>query len=153
VKPTLWRIIDADHASMLSAIAPVVFAGMAIGSHWFPEYDPAFFLKLAAVATPLCLAVLTTRVRAVRRVFREGEPTRATVTNITKYRDRGRIEYAFELGGKVVETGHAVHFNRAVKDLQVGQRVTVYARRDEPGDAYVAEIFDVSSAPAFVGRP
>lgn len=140
-RPSISRILWVDYGAFIGAITPL--ATIAVGLLLlFTQPDGLTFapwLMLAGVV--IGGAVLLWRYRLISSVFEEGEAVSGAITNVSFFRDRGRVEYVYTYQGQKLVSGNAVHRVRQSEALTQGQTVTVLVDRSNPKRAFVRELY------------
>jgi hypothetical protein len=139
--PRLTRIIQVDYLSQMAAIFILVIWAMQAGITvlQLEGFSDFIFLALAvSIASPL---VLLWRYITIRAVFSEGTSVAGIISNVSFFRDRGRISYIYTYGGQKYECGNAVSKGRFTTALSQGQAVTVVVDENNPKRAFVRELY------------
>jgi hypothetical protein len=144
MKPLFTKIICTDWPALFCFIAiPMIWLiGMA-----FPYIRPsAHFdrIQLLSIALPITLVAfgfLVWRVVRIRRLFRLGQTIEATITRVRLVRDRGRVEFAYDLAGSQYSSWTPVHKNTAVLSLFEGQRVQGLIDPSQPTLAIIQHLY------------
>ena len=148
---SLSRIVKTDWPALAAAwgvpiflvvtwVHPVFFRSTkpAASPHWL-------FLFVGLPFACACLAVLLWRVIRILGLFRRGVPAVGTITALRLAKDRGRLEFSYEVEGTIHETWQPVHQSRDVLALEPGQQVAVLV---SPGDSSVAVVRHLFETPA-----
>ena len=146
---SLTRIIKTDWPALAAAWgAPMFLAVTWLHPMLFrsskPAASPHWLLLYIGMPFGLaCLAVLGWRVSRILGLFRHGVPAVGTITALRLAKDRGRLEFSYEIaGGPVHETWHSVHQWAEVLALEPGQEVAVLASPSDPSVAIVRHLFE-----------
>lgn len=128
MKPSIRAIIWNDFPALACALGiPIVWV---IWVAWpiFKHHDPvafSFFIPFAAIISLVLGALLFWRVKRVFYLFAHGIEVPGQVTWLHIVRDRGRLEFQFELNGRLVQSWVPVHKSKRVMSFVVGQSVRV----------------------------
>ena len=87
--------------------------------------------------TVICIVVLLWRIGRIHWFFAHGNSAVAVITDLRIVKDRGRLEFAFEVTGSRVRTWMPIHKTRAVLSLSPGDRVDVLFDSSKPTRAIV----------------
>ena len=152
--PVPWsRIVRRDYAAFVLFLLPLVFWGLFLFvavTGFLPRgpeartVPPAFFPLMAAVDAALTLVLGTLfvrRVRGIRRILETGTECEAVVTSASFFRDRGRVEFTYEVGGKPYRSGCAVFKTPATRALGEGDRLTIVVDPERPDRALLPSVF------------
>ncbi|WP_084677133.1 DUF3592 domain-containing protein [Massilia niastensis] len=102
--------------------------------------DPDFAL-LAIISTLALQGVLVWRLLRVLLLFARGVEVPARITSISLAKDRGRVEYSFQLGGSVASSWSPVHKTARVLALEPGQSVEVLVNPRNPRQAILKALY------------
>jgi len=96
------------------------------------------------IALPFSLLAggcLIWRIARIYRLFSRGKLVRAQITRVDVARDRGRLEFAYDIGGHRVSSWTPVHKNKQVEALAVNQEVEVLVDAANPLNAIVRDLY------------
>jgi hypothetical protein len=137
--PRLSKIVWTDWPALFCAIAiPMIW--LICGA--FPLIRPG--AKLLALASAISLAAgaaLAWRIARIHRLFARGQLARARISSVSIVKDRGRIEFDYELSGKLFTSWMPIHKNRDVLAIRVGQEVDVLVDPASPATAIVRHLY------------
>lgn len=142
-QPSLIKIITIDYISFTAFLFPVVLWGLYIFMFIFQDIDvslvplPVLFVAISIIA----VAIIGWRVHTFNTIFSDGIETTAVISNVSFFRDRGRIEYAFTYQGQKFASGNAVHKVRLTQMMRVGQQVIMVVDRNNPKRAYIRDLY------------
>lgn len=139
---SLRQIIATDWPALAAAIGVPV---SLLVSWLYPMLHPASSGRqtgFAVVGASACLLLLAWRALRVVRLFRAGQEVEGTITRIQLAKDRGRIEFSFDLEGRAHRSWQPVHQSRRVLALSRGQRVRVLVDSRHPGRAIIKDLFE-----------
>ncbi len=143
--PPLSRIINTDWPALAATLGVPI--ALAIGwAHplFFPSTDSRYWLliHIGVPASLACTILLLWRVIRVRNLFRGGRRLVAHITQVQLAKDRGRVDFEYQLEGKVVSSWQPVHQTNRVRSLAPGQQVTALVSSTRPKTAIVKDLFE-----------
>lgn len=154
MKVALKKIIFADYVTLLTILVPFTFLLLYLDATYFgilnayiasrrnsSPANPTFFLQLALITLTICLPIGIYRVKQIVNHFKDGHEIKGNITSIFFHKDRGRIEYEYIYEGKKYRSGNAIHANRFVKSLKVGQEVSLILAKENPKKALIKEMY------------
>lgn len=142
-QPALVKIITTDYAAFLAFLFPVVAWGFYFIMIVFQNVNLADFTlpMIFAVITIVSLSMLFWRVQVFNTIFNDGIEAPATISNISFFRDRGRVDYIYTFQGQKYVSGNAVHKVRQTQNLQIGEQVIVVVDRNNPKRAFIRDLY------------
>jgi hypothetical protein len=153
-KASIVRIIQSDYIAMVAALAPAVLIAMYVAISYFGFFpglrgrDPIqgsegapFFLYGSIVALLVAVPVVMWRVKSIQDVFAKGVEIPGEITNVSFYRDRGRVEYTYSYQGQAYSGGNAVMKTGRTKALTPGEEVTLIVDQHEPRRAVIRDLY------------
>ena len=144
MKPRVSRVIWTDLPALSCALSiPIIWV---IGAAYPLINASADFgwQDMLAIAIPITVAaalVLAWRIRRVFRLFTHGRKLRAVIQLVSIVRDRGRIEFTYELEGQTVESWTPIHKSKRVLELRPRQQVDILVDPARPKNAIVAHLY------------
>lgn len=145
---SISRIIRTDWPALAAAWgAPMILAITWIHPVFFRPANPAesrywLLLHLGVPFACACVAVLLWRIGRILRLFRRGVPAAGTVTALRLSKDRGRLEFSYEVNGTLHEAWQPVQQSADVLALEPGQEVAVLVSPDDPSVAIIRHLFE-----------
>ena len=142
-RPTIFKIITIDYAAFMAALFPIVFWGMyllllALKNN---PADLRTYPAIASVVTIISILVLIWRIRLFFTIFGDGLEASATISNVSFYRDRGRVNYVYTHQGQKYASGNLVHKVKQTRLIEVGDEVIVMVDRNKPKRAYIRDLY------------
>jgi hypothetical protein len=144
MRPKIIKIIWNDWPALFGAILIPVIWIVDLAWPYIRPSDSNDGERILFVAVPVsivALALLVWRVVRVYRLFQQGEIVVATITQIRMVRDRGRVEFSYEVEGVRHTSWMPVHRTKSVLVLHEGQRVEVLVNRLSPNTAIIRQLF------------
>jgi hypothetical protein len=142
-QPSVVKMITIDYASFMAFLFPVVSWGfyiiMLISKNiTTTDYSlPA----IIGVITIVAIGVLVWRLQILNTIFNDGIEAPATISNISFFRDRGRIDYIYTYQGQKYSRWNAVMKVKRTKVFQIGEPVTVMVDRNNPKRAFIRDLY------------
>jgi hypothetical protein len=142
-QPSLIKILTIDYAAFLGWLVPVAMWGLYIGLVIFEnvESDDFTLPMIFAAITIVALVVLVWRIQVFNTVFNDGIEATATISNVSFFRDRGRVDYVYTHQGQKYAGGNAILKVRQTRALQVGEQVIVVIDRNNPRRAFIRDLY------------
>jgi len=152
-QPSLLGIIQLDTVALLALLFPLVIWGIYIATTYFGFFpglggrdpltgaDAPLFLYLGLIATVVGIPLLLWRVRSFQSMFRRGIQVRGRITDVSFYRDRGRVEYSYTYEGQTYAGGNAVQKTGRSEALQPGGEVTLLVDPEKPQRAVIRDLY------------
>jgi hypothetical protein len=142
-RPSVFKIMTIDYVALLAATFPVAFWGMyglllALQSD---QISHTTYPMIAAVVTFISVLVFIWRILLFFKIFGDGLETPATISNVSFFRDRGRVDYAYTHQGQKYASGNMVHKVRSTKNIKVGDKVILMVDRNKPKRAYIRDMY------------
>ncbi len=152
---SLKRTILNDYAAFLLTITGPIFLVLSIAGGIFgflPEVKrpgsvpvtPDTALAGAVVSLVLTLFLLFflyRRIARIRRIIQTGERVEGGITNISFFKDRGRVTFRYVLNGEVVEGGAPIMKNATTLQLIPGTVVELALDPEDTSKAIVVELY------------
>lgn len=133
MKPSVRAIIWNDWPALACAVGiPVVWVVFTA----FPvlkRQDPnefSFYVSLATVVSLALGLVLFWRAKRIFNLFAHGTEVAGQITWVQIVRDRGRLEFRYEINERPTNGWTAVHKSRRVMSFAIGQPVRVLVHPD-----------------------
>jgi hypothetical protein len=81
------------------------------------------------------------RYRSISSVFEDGMETQGTITAISFFRGRGRVNYVYSFQGQKYSSGNTINKTKYTKGLEVGKQVAILVDQSDPKRAFVKQIY------------
>jgi hypothetical protein len=142
-QPSLFKIMTIDYIALTAFLFPVVSWCFCIVLLIFERIDANYydFLAFVASVTVVAIVILAWRIRLFYSIFDEGIEAPATISNITFFRDRGRVDYIYTIQGEKFSSGNAIHKVKQTRSLQVGEQVIVMVDRNNLKRAFIRDLY------------
>jgi hypothetical protein len=153
-KPSLVRIIQSDYLALLGILVPVVSLIMYVCVAYFGYFpglrgrDPIqgtegaplfFYLFIIGLVIGLPLAIW--RVRSIQQMFANSVEVNGQVTDISFFRDRGRVEYSYSYQGQNYSGGNAIMKTGKTLQLRPGSQIMLLVNPNEPKRALIRDLY------------
>lgn len=136
------RVVWNDWPALAGAVALPIIWVLYVG---FPYLKPdalAIPLMMPWAASLGCCALIAWRLQRVHELFKYGELADGRVTALRLVKDRGRLEFEFDVDGVPVRCWTPVHKTRQVLRLRPGMRVPILFAPNRPGRAIVKSLYE-----------
>jgi membrane-bound metal-dependent hydrolase YbcI (DUF457 family) len=142
-KASLLQIIWNDGVSFLSAAVIVGFWAVFffmpyIKKGWHSDANLAYIFAAISAAA---LVVIFWRVRLIKGIIENGIEAKATISSISFYKDRGRVEYIYNHEGQKYMRGNGIMKTKRTKNLRVDDTVIVMIDPGNPGKALIRDLY------------
>lgn len=147
MKPSVPVILWNDWPALASWIGVLVTWALYCGFQFFKgEAQVAHFFLPAVTATLLCFALGAWRILRVQALFRGGSEVAGQITGLWIVRDRGRLEFRYQVGEIECDCWTPVHKTARVLAFTPGQAVRVLVNPANPRQAIVRELYTRAAA-------
>jgi len=142
-QPSLIKIMTVDYAAFLAFTFPVIMWGLYIALVVLQNVKmtdlvlPAIFTAITIIS----IGIMAWRIQVFNAIFNDGIEMPATISNVSFFRDRGRVDYVYTYQGQKHTAGNAVHKVKQTQALQVGEQVIVMVDRNNPKRAYIRDLY------------
>jgi hypothetical protein len=153
--PSTFQIIKNDALSCVAIILSVVMWGIYIAVTYFglsleskrtgttvanSDGNPVFLIA-PIVLSFLCGGILFWRLSSIKKLFKSGERVFGRITDISFFKDRGRIEYSYSYGRQDFQSGTAIMKNSKTKSFQNGQEILLIINSTDPTKALIQDLY------------
>lgn len=148
------KILKSDYIAVLSLIAPIVAVILYIDAQYFgllyqffsrgrltEPLDPSFFLALALITLCICIPLFILRIKKIQKHFHDGLEVMGEIVYLKLWKDRGRVEYEYEIGGKKYRSGNGVHRNNFVNSLAEGQKLPIIVSKTNYNKGFIKDLY------------
>ncbi len=153
--PVTFQIIKNDALSCIAIILPVVMWGIYIAVTYFgvsfgskrtgttvtnSDGNPVFLIA-PIILSFLCGGVIFWRLSSIQKLFKSGERVIGKITDISFFKDRGRIEYSYSYGRQNFQSGTAIMKNSKTQSYQNGQEILLVINSANPSKALIQDLY------------
>jgi len=153
-KASIVRIIQSDYLALLGVLFPTISLIMYISVAYFGYFpgfrghDPIqgtegaplfFYLFVAGLVVGIPVAIW--RIRSIQQIFSKSVEVVGQVTNISFYKDRGRVEYSYTYQGQNYSGGNAIMKTGKTQQLRSGNQVVLLVNPDDPKRALIRDLY------------
>lgn len=141
--PSIIKIINTDYIALIAILFPVVTWIFYFVLMFSKKINPTDWklLTIYAVITFIALIILVWRIHLLNTIFDDGIEALATISNVSFFRDRGRIEYIYHFQGQKYSSGIAVRKTKHTSAVNPGQQAVVMVDRNQPKRAFLRDLF------------
>lgn len=140
-KPSIVKIFWNDYWSFLSTTFCVVAIGFYLYDIFVVTNSVSNFKWIAIGMFLLGLFGVMTRFISIISLYNSGIETKATVSEIGFFRDRGYIKYIYSFENKKYASQMSVMKNKTTIKHQVGQEINVIVDRENPKKSLILDLF------------
>ena len=154
VHPSSVSIVKNDYGALMGFIMPLVLWSMFIATNVFgfslsrrgrapieSNSTDSTFLYIAIVGTVVGIALLVWRIYSFQQTFSNGEKTVGRITSVSFFKDRGRIEYSYNLKGQTYQSGNAIMKNKKTQSFRDGDEIELIVDRLNPKRAFIKTLY------------
>jgi len=142
MKPSVPAVLWNDWPALASWIGVLVTWALYCGFQFFKgEAQVAHFFLPAVTATLLCFALGAWRIVRVQALFRGGSEVAGQITGLWIVRDRGRLEFRYQVGEAEFNCWTPVHKTARVLAFAERRAVRVLIDPADPRHAIVRELY------------
>lgn len=152
-KPSLIHIIQSDYLAQLGVLFPVITFGMwmifVVITLWsksgaLPQQaliETSIFIIMFIVSSLIGVPLVVWRIRYIQHMFLIGIPITGQITQVSFYRDRGKVEYSYSYQGQTYAGNNAVVITNQVKHLQAASPTMLLVHPDQPKRALIRDLY------------
>lgn len=141
MKYSLRKLVWNDWPALASSIAVPITWAIHFGFPLLQRGATPLPLWFPAGASVALVAVLAWRIRRVNWFFSNGTPVVGVITDLLIVKDRGRLEFEFEVDGKRVFSWTPIHKTKSVLSFSPGDRVDLLFDETKPTRAIVKGLY------------
>jgi len=140
-RPLFLRVIQNDYIALVAFLFPIVFWAvyafdMVLGEGSWPE-----LVYVALVVTVIGFLVLMWRYWKILSAFTQGVETPGTISRVSFFRGRGRVEYVYIWYEEKYASGMAVAKSKRTRVLREGQEIALMVDSGRPRNAFIRDLF------------
>ena len=140
-QPSLLKIIWIDYWAFVSTIFCLVAAGMYVYDTFFKETSAQNLTWFALAIFGAGLLGLAWRYISIVSLYNSGLETKATVSEIGFFRDRGYIKYIYPYENKKYASRMTVMKNKLTTRYRIGSEIEVIVDRENPKKSIIKDLF------------
>ena len=153
-KPSLVRIIQSDYLALLGILVPSVSLIMYVCVAYFGYFpglrgrDPIqgtegapLFFYLFIIGFVIGLPLSIWRVRSIQKMFANSVEVTGQITDLSFFRDRGRVEYSYIYQGQNYSGGNAIMKTGKTLQLRPGSQILLLVNPNEPKRALIRDLY------------
>ena len=142
-RPAVFKIMIIDYVALLAVMFPIMFwiVYLLLLALKGNQATHLTYPTIASVVTIVSILVLIWRIRLFFTIFGDGLETSATISNVSFYRDRGRVDYIYTHQGQKYASGNMVHKVKQTQMIKVGDKVIVMVDRNNPKRAFIRDLY------------
>lgn len=141
MKYSLRKLVWNDWPALASFMAVPITWGIHFGFPLTQRGAAPLPLWIPVVASVALVAVLVWRIRRVNWFFSNGVAVVGVITDLFIAKDRGRLEFEFEVEGKRVASWMPIHKTKSVLSLSPGEPVDLLFDETKPTSAIVKGLY------------
>lgn len=141
MKYSLHKLVWNDWPALASLMAVPITWAIHFGFPSIQRGAAPLPLWFPAVASIALVAVLVWRILRINWFFSNGVPVVGVITDLLIAKDRGRLEFEFEVEGKRVVSWMPIHKTKSVLSLSPGDRVDLLFDETKPTRAIVKALY------------
>jgi len=140
-RPLLLCVIQNDYVALIAFLFPVVFWAfyafdMVLGGGGWPA-----FIYIALAVTVIGFVVLIWRYWLILSAFTQGIEVSGTISRISFFRDRGRVDFVYTWYEEKYASGMAVAKTKRTSALKEGQAIVLMVDSGRPRNAFMRDLF------------
>ncbi len=156
MKVSIIKIIKSDYVSMIFLLIPIVMVVLYIDTEYFgvlgkflsrrrhgsgSEGDSSLYIILTIISVVAFIPALIFRIKSFANHFINGFEVKGIITAINFRRDKGRVEYEYQVDGEVYNSSNSLMKNKFTKTLSEGQEINLVVARDNKKKAFIKEMY------------
>lgn len=154
-KPSFFQILKNDALSFIGIILPVVMWGIYIAVTFFgvsfqskrsdtvienSGANPVFLIA-PIVLTILGAAFIFWRISSITKIFENGERVMGKITDISFFKDRGRIEFSYNYQRQSFQSGSSIMKNSKTTGYRNGDEVILIVDSAKPTRVFIQDLY------------
>lgn len=153
--PSFFQILKNDALSFIGIILPVVMWGIYIAVTFFgvsftskrsgtvvenSNGNPALLIA-PIVITVLGAAFIFWRINSITKIFDSGERVMGKITDISFFKDRGRIEFSYNYQRQNFQSGSSIMKNSKTTGYRSGDEVILVVDSSNPSRVFIQDLY------------
>lgn len=140
-RPSFFRIVWTDAAAFMSAIFAILFGAFIAYDFLRGNTPNQTTLLIFGGIILVAIGILVWRLITIYNLFNDAQEATATITDISFYRDRGRVAYIFMYQNQKYINSNAIMKNGKTKVLYIGEQKIVLVNRDNPKISLLKDLY------------
>lgn len=105
----------------------LAFQGQASFRHlcFLDKSDKIMIVIIFGCLSLFCLLLFILRIKTGKYFVKNGLEINAEIYNVLYYRDRGRIEYSYNINGKIYKRGNGIHITKTIGYYKNGDMIKI----------------------------
>lgn len=139
--PSLFKILWIDYWAFVSAALCLIAAGMGIYNTYLSRNPTPGILWVALGVLALGLWGVALRYISIVSLYNSGLETKATVSEVGFFRDRGYIKYIYPYENRKYASRMTVMKNGMTTRYEIGNEIEVIVDRENPRKSLIKDLF------------
>jgi hypothetical protein len=139
--PSIFKVIWIDYWAFVSVMLCLIAVGMYVYDRFFSRNLSQSFSWFSLGVLILGLFGLAWRYVSIVSLYNSGLEARATVSEVSFFRDRGYIKYIYPYENKKYASHMTVMKNTTTARYQVGNEIGVIVDRENPKKSLIKDLF------------
>jgi hypothetical protein len=154
--PTLSQTLKNDYVSLIVSIIPPIVFGItviapALGISFRSRRSvvvgavsggfDALGFGIALIVTVSAYLYLFKRVNSIKNIFKTGDQIIGKITDISFFKDRGRIEYTYSYQRQTFQSGTAIMKNSKTESFLTGQELLLVVDSANPNKVLIQDLY------------
>ena len=139
--PSIFKVIWIDYWAFVSVMLCLIAVGMYVYDRFFSRNLSQSFSWFSLGVLILGLFGLAWRYVSIVSLYNSGLEAKATVSEVSFFRDRGYIKYIYPYENKKYASHMTVMKNTTTARYQVGNQIEVIVDRENPKRSMIKDLF------------
>jgi hypothetical protein len=154
-KPSTFQILKNDAFAFIAIIPAILMWGFYIGVTFFGvavesrrsgtvidnSGNNPLFLIMPIVLTVLGAGLLSWRLTSFNNLFETGERVVGRITDVSFFKDRGRIEFSYSYKRKKFQNGSSIMKNSKTESYRKGEEVILIIDAANPSKVLLQDLY------------
>ncbi len=154
-KPSFFNVMKNDYLSFLAIILPIVGWGIYIAVAFFGvsftnrrsgsvvggSGNNYGFIIIAFVFSIIGIILLYWRVSSIQQIFKSGVRVIGKITDVSFFKDRGRIEFSYNYSRQNFQKGSAIMKNSKTQSYRNGDEVVLIIDSNDPNRVLIQDLY------------
>ena len=138
-KFNLEKSIWNDYILMITTIIPTIFIGFIIYFIYINE-DKNLILIFGLLAVVFAVLFFV-RIKYIKSFLNDADTIQGVIISVGFFKDRGRIDYVYEINNNRYVHGQAVMKSKYTKKLQKGQTINLLIKKSAEKKAMILDLY------------